>query len=139
MFRNEKNVRILSRITIKDKINLKNQSFSNIDFNNKEQIADLISKLKIIYEDYWKTSNQINTSIKLPLIIKIKSSDLKKVSNFEKALNEFDLVNKFVISKFDKDFFYYQIVFNGTPNIFLEFMEQRNYYFNTQNKNWILK
>ena len=43
------------------------------------------------------------------------------------------------ISKFDKDFVYYQIIFNGTPNNFLKSMSHHDYTFDTQNKLWILK
>jgi hypothetical protein len=95
--------------------------------------------MKIIYEDYWKNLNQINTSIRLSLSLKIDSSDNLKISNFEKILGKTDLIYNFFISKFDKDFIYYQVIFNGTPNNFLEIMEENNYNFDTQNKIWLLK
>ena len=57
----------------------------------------------------------------------------------EKNLNEIDLIYDFSISKFDKNFTYYQIIFNGTPDIFLKKMSDKNYEFNTQNKIWTLK
>ena len=59
-------------MNIQNNITIKNQSFSNLDINNELQIKEMINQLKIIYEDYWKDSNQINTSIKLPLNIKVK-------------------------------------------------------------------
>ena len=40
---------------------------------------ETISQLKIIYEDYWKNENQINTSIKLPLKIAIDITNDKKI------------------------------------------------------------
>ena len=43
------------------------------------QINEMINQLKIIYEDYWKDSNQINTSIKLPLNIKVYNNDNLKL------------------------------------------------------------
>ena len=118
---------------------LKNLSFSNIDIEDKEGIDEIIKNLKIVYEDYWKNFNQINTSIKLALNIKIISSDTIKISNFEKILNETDLIYDYYISKFDKDFIYYQIIFNGTPSNFLKSMKDHDYDFDTQNKIWILK
>ena len=139
LFKNEKEVRILSRITIKDKINLKNQSFLDIDMNNQEDLENIINKLKIIYEDYWKISNQINTSIKLPLTLKIQSFDNSKIINFENTLSEIDLVYDFFIAKFDKDSVFYQIIFNGTPNFFLDSMRENGYNFDTQTKIWVLK
>ena len=139
IFKKENDIRILSKIRIEDNINIKNQSFLNVDINDDKQTQDIISQLKIIYEDYWKDFNQINTSIKLPLSIKIESSDNLKISNFEKILNEKDLIYNFSIFKFNKDFIYYKIIFNGTPNLFLKSMDEHNYIFDTQNKIWILK
>ena len=132
-------MRALSRILINGKVVLKNQTFSSVDVNNLEQVKKIIDELKIIYEDYWKNLNQINTSIRLSLSLKIDSSDNLKISNFEKVLGETDLIYNFFISKFDKDFIYYQVIFNGTPNNFLEIMEENNYSFDTQNKIWLLK
>ena len=138
-FKRGNDVRVLSRIKIKDNINIKNQSFVNIDLNDDNQTISIINDLKIIYEDYWKNKNQINTSIKLPLTIKASNSDNLKIANFEKTLNKTDLIYNFSISKFDRDFIYYQIIFNGTPNIFLKIMSENKFFFNTQNKVWILK
>jgi len=139
IFRNQNNIRILSRITVNDDVVLKNLSFSNIDFNDLKKREDLINNLKIIYEDYWKNFNKINTSIKLPIYIKVKSDNNLKASNFEKTLNNINLVYDHYILKFDKDFIYYQVVFNGTPNIFLKTMKDKNFNFDTQNKTWVLK
>ena len=83
--------------------------------------------------------NQINTSIKLPITVKASNLDNLKISNFEKILNQTDLIYNFSISKFDRDFIYYQIIFNGTPNIFLKTMGENELFFNTQNKIWNLE
>ena len=92
-----------------------------------------------MYEDYWKNFNQINTSIKLPIHIKVNSADNLRVLNFEGILNETNLIYDFFILKFDKDFIYYQIVFNGTPDNFLKSMKEKNFNFDTRNKIWFLK
>ena len=118
---------------------LKNQSFFNIDFNNHDQINIMINDLKKIYEDHWKSYNQINTSIKLSLNIKVSNVEHLKTSNFEKVLKEQDLVYDFSISKFDKDFTFYQVIFNGTPDIFLKKMSEKDFIFNTQNIIWSLE
>ncbi len=139
IFKNENSIRILSRIFIKNDLILKNQSFTNKDIDNIDQIKDIINELKIVYEDYWKGLNQINTSIKLNLSIKVNTSDSLKISKFEKVLKETDLIYDFYINKFDQDFINYQIIFNGTPDNFLKSMKNNDYYFNTQAKDWILK
>ena len=139
IFKNEKEIRILSRISISDNLILKNLTFSELNLNDPKQIDLMIKNLKVFYEDYWKDINQINTSIKLTLNIKINNSDNLKISNFEKILNNTDLIYNFYISKYDNKFVYYQIIFNGTPNSFLKSMKESNYQFDTQNKIWILK
>ena len=139
IFKNEKELRILSRITVNENVVLKNLSYKIINFNDNKQIENIIDYLKIIYEDYWKNFNQINTSIKLPLKVKISNSDNSKILEFEDTLNKIDSINDFYILKFDKDFTFYQIIFNGTSDVFLKNMYEKNYKFNTQNKIWILK
>ena len=139
IFKNKDNLRVLSRITIKDNVILKNQSFMEIDFNNQGELISIIDSLKTTYEDYWKDSNQINTSIKLTLSIKIDTANYDQISDFEKVLNETDLIYDFFIVKFDKNFIYYQIIFNGTPSTFLKTMRNYDYKFDTQNIIWKIK
>ena len=139
IFKNKNRVRVLSRITANDEIVLKNQSFNNIDLTDKYQIERLINNLKIIYEDFWKSINQVNTSIKLTLNIKIDNKNTLKILDFEKKLMMTDLVYNFYISKIDKDFTYFKVVFNGTPSIFLKKMSDNGYNLDTKNKIWILK
>ena len=120
-------------------IKLEAQLFDNIDIADDDQVKQIIKQLKTIYEDYWKKMNKINTSIKLPLLIKVKNSDNSKISSFEDTLNKMDLVNNLSISKFDKNFIFYRIIFNGSSTEFLKSMSYDNYFFNTEKKIWVLK
>ena len=139
IFRNQKELRILSRINLDGEVTLQNVTFSKMNLNDNKNIKSIIKNLKLIYEDFWKIQNQINTSIRLTLNIKVENTENSQVMNLEKNLNEIDLIYDFSIFKFDKEFTYYQIIFNGTPNIFLKKMSDKNYKFNTQNKIWTLK
>ena len=139
IFINDNEVRILSRITSKNDIKLNNKTFLGVDLKNFNQRKQIIDELKNFYEDGWKKINQINTSIKLPLAIKISTKDNFKISKFERTLSEIDLINNFFIYKFDNNFVYYQIVFNGTPSLFLNLMSDKKYMINTDNKLWVLK
>ena len=138
IFKNNNETKILSKISIKDKKIIKNNSFSDFDYSNDDEINLLIGKLKIIYEDLWKDYNQINTSIRFPLLIKVNNRNLDVSSKFENILNEIDLIGKYSIHKFDRDYIYYEILFNGTPKNFLNIMKNRNYSFDTQKKIWVL-
>ena len=139
IFKDGQEIRILSKIINKNKVVIKNDSFPKFDLQNNEKIEFLISKLKIIYEDSWKEYNQINTSIKLPLILRVNNENPKKLIEFENTLNDLDLVNSFSIKKLDKQYTFYEIIFNGAPNIFMNMMRDKNYIFDTQKKIWILK
>ena len=139
IFKNQKELRVLSKINLNENTIIRNQTYENINFENQEKLDQLIENLKLIYEDYWKKENLINTSIKLTLNIKANKLENKKIVAFEKILNETDLIYDFFISKFDKNHTYYEIIFNGTPNIFLQNMSDKNYNFDTQNSIWTLK
>ena len=73
------------------------------------------------------------------LNIKVKNSDNYKITNFEKTLNNADLIYDYQIKKFNKDYIFYQIIFNGTPNNFLKSMSDKNFSIDTQTKPWVLK
>ena len=139
IFKGKKKTRILSKINIQKNIVIMNQSFSSLEINDNDKIRKIVGALKTIYEDNWKDYNKINTSIKLPLNIKIDNDDNLKILDFEKDLTDSDLIHDFFIIKFDKNFTYYQVIFNGTPNIFLKNMSEKNHEFDTQNRVWILK
>ena len=129
----------MSRITYNNNVVIKNESFPSKDLNDKDQVNRLIKELKLVYEDHWKKINQINTSIKLLLNIKISNKNNEILFDFEKNLNNLDLINHFFITKIDKDYTYYRVIFNGTPNTFLKKMEEKDFNFNTQNKIWSIK
>ena len=107
--------------------------------DNIENLNQLIDDLKIIYEDFWKENNLINTSIKLPLSIKVDNKDFNLALNFEKILDSIDLISNYSIYKYNKNFIFYEVIFNGTPKNFINIMEDNDFNFDTQKKTWILK
>jgi hypothetical protein len=139
IFKDQNQIKILSKINIKDKKVIKSNSFKNIELNNSEDLKKLIDSLKIIYEDFWKENNLINTSIKLPLLIQVDNKNFDLSSKFEETLNKIDLISNYSISKFNKDFIFYEVIFNGTTKNFINIMKNQNYNFDTQKKTWILK
>jgi hypothetical protein len=139
IFKDQNQIKILSKINIKDKKVIKSNSFKNIELNNSEDLKKLIDRLKIIYEDFWKENNLINTSIKLPLLIQVDNKNFDLSSKFEETLNKIDLISNYSISKFNKDFIFYEVIFNGTTKNFINIMKNQNYNFDTQKKTWILK
>ena len=136
IYKNNTDLRVLSKIKLSDKMVLDNRKFK--DFTDKSSF-NIINKLKLIYEDYWKKENQINTSIKLPISIAINVSDEEKIEDFEKTINKFDLVSSFNVSKIDNINIYYKVIFNGTPQAFIIGMQSSGFDLDIKNKIWILK
>ena len=138
-FKDEKEIKVLSKINLKNERVIKSNSFSNINFENGDELDKLINNLKILYEDFWKEKNLINTSIKLPILIKVDSTNYGLSLKFEEILEEIDHVSSFSINKFNKDFIFYELIFNGEPKSFIDVMEEQNFNFDTQTRTWILK
>ena len=139
IFKDQNQIKILSKININDKKVIKTNSFKNIELNDPSDLKELIDSLKIIYEDFWKENNLINTSIKLPLLIQIDNKNLNVSLKFEKTLDKIDLISNYSIVNFNKNFIYYEVIFNGSTNNFINIMNDKDYIFNTEKKTWILK
>ena len=139
IFKSNKEIRVLSKIYNEKKEIIKNNSFQNLNLDNDEDLDFFVSSLKNLYEDTWKKLNEINTSIKLSIIVKTENDNLKKSARFESDLNSIELVNDYFIQKFDKQFIFYEILFNGTVQSFINIMKNKNYNLNTQKKIWILE
>ena len=81
IFKNNDEIRVLNKINFKEKIDIKNLSFENINLNNEIETKKFIDNLKSIFENYWKSKNEINTSVKLPLTVSIDNNDNSKYLN----------------------------------------------------------
>jgi hypothetical protein len=139
IYKNKDELKVFSKIKLKNSFKIDNQLFEKIELNNKENFQIVLDKLKTVYENYWKKNNQINTSIKLPLTILIKSNEYIKIQTLEKTLNSLDLVSDFYILKFDNENIYYRIIYNGSPKTFLNDMTKRNFNLNIEKNIWIIK
>ena len=58
---------------------------------------------------------------------------------FEKTLDKIDLISNYSIVNFNKNFIYYEVIFNESTNNFINIMNDKDYIFDTQKKTWILK
>ncbi len=139
VFKNNKETRVLNQIVFNNTQNLKNFKLKNINFTNLNDLENFIDKQKIVFEDYWKLKNIINTSIKLDLTISVDNRNIIKIDQFEETLSNIELINNFNIFKFDNKKNIYKIIFNGTRNQFLDVMKDYNYFFEIKNKVWVLK
>ena len=139
VFKDDKGIRVLNKINFNNKIDLKKLDFQNLSLKNEKEFQEFIEYSKDIFENYWKSKNEINTSIKLTLTISIDNDDNSIISQFEKVLSNLDLIYDFYIFKFNNKNNIYKIIFNGTPDHFLNVMKNKNYEFDIQDLVWVLK
>jgi len=139
IFKNESEIKVLSKINLNNSFKVDNQTFKKTNLNNKENLEIIVDKLKNTYENNWKKNNQINTSIKLPLTILINSREHHKIQTLEKTLNNLDLISSFYILKFDNENTFYRIIYNGSPKKFLNDIKKKNFDLVVENNIWIIK
>ena len=139
IFKNDDEIKILSKINLNNSLKIKNQKYSKINLTNENDFNMILENIKNLYEDEWKKNNEINTSIKLPLTISINSKDYKKIINLEEALTNIDLISNFYILNFNNQDTLYKIVYNGSPKTFLNDMVNRNFDLALENNVWIVK
>jgi len=139
IYKGRDEVKILSKINFNNSLKIKNQKYSKVNLSNKKDINKIIKDLKNIYEDEWKKNNKINTSIKLPLTISIKSKNYKKIVDLEKALSSIDLISSFYILNFNNKNMQYRIIYNGSPKTFFNDMNNKNFDLLMENNVWTIK
>ena len=139
IFKNSQGIRVLNKIVFNKNKNIKNFKFKNMNLKNFDNLNKFIEDQKLVFEDYWKLKNQINTSIKLNLTISVDNSNNIKINQFEDYLSNIELIYNFNIFKFDNKKIVYRIIFNGTREKFLEIMKSKNYYIQIKNKVWVLQ
>ena len=139
IFKENNTIKVLNKINFNQEEDLKNISFQNLNIDNYKEADKLIESLKSIYENYWKSKNEINTSVKISLTVSINNNSNSEISKFEEILNNADLVYNYYIYKFNNKDSFYKIIFNGSPDHFLKFMKNKNYEFDIQNKIWSVK
>ncbi len=139
VYKNNDEIRVINKINFNKTMDLKNLKFKSLNFNSDKDIKEFIENFKTLYENYWKIKNEINTSVKLPLIVSVENKENSKISEFEKQLTNIDLIYDFYILKFNNKNNVYKIIFNGSPDKFLKIMNKNNYEFDIQNQIWVLR
>ena len=139
IFKNKNEVKILSKINLNNSIKINNQKYHEVNLNNEKHLIKILENLKNIYEDRWKKDNQINTSIKLPLTISIDSKNYKNIIRLEEVLDNIDFISDFYIINFNSRNIKYKIIYNGSPNFFLNDMSKNNFDLKMENNVWKIK
>tara|TARA_Y100001970_G_scaffold220915_1_gene271435 strand:+ start:3467 stop:4543 length:1077 start_codon:yes stop_codon:yes gene_type:complete len=136
IFKNEKDLTILSKVNINNNLVISNQNFKEINIENINNLMEVINSLKIIYENHWKKINQINTSIKLTLNIYLNSKNYKLINGFENFLRSLDLVSNYYIDNFNNNTVHFKIIYNATPDKFIKKTLSNGFNIDTSSNNW---
>ena len=139
IFKNKKDVRILSKFFFDENLKIINYKYNNINLNTQKELDNLIFQTKINLEDLWKSNNLINTSLKLPINLQLNSKDTLKIVNLEEEMNSIDLVYEYYVTNISSNNINYKIIFNGSPNQFLKIMRDKNIKIDIENEIWKIK
>ncbi len=135
-FQYDKNLKVLSKIKLNNENIIFNKVFDDVELDNQEKSEKIILALKTIFENQWKKVNQVNTSIKLQITIQVESKNIDLIKKLEIELSKLDLVSNFFINNFDSQMTTYKIIFNGTPNRFIEEINKSEINLDTSYKIW---
>ena len=135
-FKNKSNLKILSKVNLNNNFLISNTAFSDVNYDEQKSLENVIKILKTNYENQWKKINQINTSIRLPLTLSLNSKNYELIIKFEKHLAKLDLVSNYYIDNFSSEITIYKIIYNSTPDKFIQEIENEGLKLETSYKIW---
>ena len=133
LFQKKNNFSALMKTNLNNKLVISNKNF---EWEENQSIEKIIEDLKIEFENQWKKLNIINVSIKLPITLSVNSKNYKLIQNLEKKLNELDLISNFYIESFNNKKLIYKIIYNSTPDKFINEFSNSNIKLNTGQSIW---
>ena len=133
LYQNKNNFNALMKINLNGKLIISNKKFIQDENQSTESI---IRDLKLDLENQWKKLNIINVSIKLPITLSVNSKDYSLVKKLEKKLNQLDLVSSYYIDQLSSEKIIYKIIFNSTPDKFINEFKNSSIKLNTANSIW---
>ena len=132
-------IRVFSKIKFGKKDFFSNNIYNLDNIENEEEINAIIFNIKDNYEDKWKSSNKINTSIEMPIKLSIDAGNAKFSEKMENKLSSIDLISDFKIEMFNNKEIIYKINFNGNPNKLLNIMSLYDFKVDTSKEIWKVK
>ena len=139
VFKNENNIKILSKINFNQNKKIINNLYDDINLNNLNEVNKTILDLKVNYEDEWKKQNIIDQSIKISIKASIDSREINIINKFEERLNDSDFVYEFNIEQFSNKSILFKVVYNNTPDKFLTEFQSYGFNINSNENVWIVK
>ena len=138
-FKQGTSLKVLSKIYFNNKFLIRKSNFPISNYLTEIKSDQIIKSLKILYEDKWKNENEINTSIKLPLTISLKSKNITVIKKFERELSQSEFVYDYSIQMISNENTIYKIIYNNTPDRFLNNFKNKSFKIDTSKKIWIIE
>ena len=139
ILKNDDQLRVFSKIKFDKKKMLMNKIYKDINITEDKLVNNVIMDIKENFEDKWKSINKLNTSIALPIRLSIDSKNIQLSKKLEEVLSSFDLVSDFKIEIFNNKEIIYKIIFNSSPDKFLENMLSYKFKIDTSKDLWKLE
>ncbi len=133
LFQKQNKFNALMKANLNNKIIISNKKF---EWNENQSIENIIDNLKLEFEKQWKKLNIINVSIKLPITLAIKSKNYGLIKKLDKKLQNLDLVSSFYIDSINNDKLIYKIIYNSTPDKFINEFTNDDIKLNTNESIW---
>ena len=130
---------VFSKIKFEDNFTSTNLIFDNVNLESELSLNSYIENIKINFEDIWKKNNEINTSIRLTLEIILETNNFDKIKEFEKVVNQIDLISSFRIKKFTIDKNIYEIIYNGNPDSLIKKFSNFNIPLIYDGEKWVIQ
>ena len=81
----------------------------------------------------------INTSLKLPINLQLNPKDTLKAISLEKEMDKIDLIYDYYVTSISNKKMNYKIIFNGSPDMFLKIMREKDISIDIENEIWKIK
>ncbi len=136
LFQKKNDFNALIKSNLNNKLIISNKIF-NWDENQSEK--NIIKDLKFELENQWKKLNIINVSIKLPITLSVNSKKYSLIKTLEKKLYDLDLVSNYFIESISNEKIIYKIIYNSTPDKFINEFSNTNIKLNTTSATWSIE
>ena len=136
LFQKENSLNALIKTNLNNKKFISNKKF---DSSENQSAENIIKELKFELENQWKKLNIINISIKLPITLSINSKNHNLIRDLEKKLYDLDLVANYYIDSFSNEKIIYKIIYNSTPDKFINEFLNSGIKLNTSNSIWSIE
>ena len=103
----------------------KNISYELININDEAKLTKILSELKIIITDIWKSENIINLAIPLSIKVKFEYNKPEDLDMLNNTFYKINIIDKYFLEEFNTNNSFFKIYYYGNPkklsNELLEF------------------